>query len=415
MMFIHEKDVPLHINRSISFVFDSSLEYMKKTFVTLFLGAMVAISTQARETVEGSKLGDNWSLGVAGGVYTPIKNHAFLGSMRPTFNLTLAKQITPIYGLGVEGTALFAGSKFYGVHSSTAFDGLHVSLLNQINLSNLFGGYKGAPRPIEWVAVYGLGWGHQYMANAKDYNYATSKAGLNINFNFGKTQAWQFNIKPAVVWNLEGNHYYGGGAPTCSGVEYNANCAALELTVGATYKFKNSNGTHNFKLARLYDQSEVDALNAKINDLRSEMKRQKGEMGEKDKTIKTLQEQLNDARNKAPQVIREKSTDKELESVVTFAQGKSTIATSQLPNVERVATYLKNHTGARVVIKGYTSPEGSADINARIAKARAEAVKDLLVKKYGIAENRIEASGQGVGNMFSEPDWNRVSISTIVK
>ena len=102
MMFIHEKDVPLHINRSISFVFDSSLEYMKKTFVTLFLGAMVAISTQARETVEGSKLGDNWSLGVAGGVYTPIKNHAFLGSMRPTFNLTLAKQITPIYGLGVE-------------------------------------------------------------------------------------------------------------------------------------------------------------------------------------------------------------------------------------------------------------------------------------------------------------------------
>ena len=114
-------------------------------------------------------------------------------------------------------------------------------------------------------------------------------------------------------------------------------------------------------------------------------------------------------------MIREQSTDKELESVVTFAQGKSTIATSQLPNVERVATYLKNHTGARVVIKGYASPEGSADINARIAKARAEAVKDLLVKKYGIAENRIEASGQGVGNMFSEPDWNRVSISTIVK
>ena len=26
---------------------------------------------------------------------------------------------------------------------------------------------------------------------------------------------------------------------------------------------------------------------------------------------------------------------------------------------------------------------------------------------------RISAEGQGVGNMFSEPDWNRVSICTL--
>ena len=44
---------------------------------------------------------------------------------------------------------------------------------------------------------------------------------------------------------------------------------------------------------------------------------------------------------------------------------------------------------------------------------RAEAVKTILVKKYKISADRIKAEGQGVGNMFSEPDWNRVSISTI--
>ena len=37
----------------------------------------------------------------------------------------------------------------------------------------------------------------------------------------------------------------------------------------------------------------------------------------------------------------------------------------------------------------------------------------MLVGKYGIAEERIVAEGQGVGNMFEEPDWNRVSICTI--
>ena len=66
-----------------------------------------------------------------------------------------------------------------------------------------------------------------------------------------------------------------------------------------------------------------------------------------------------------------------------------------------------------VIIKGYASPEGSAEINAKIANARAVAVRDILVNKYKIAANRISAEGQGVGNMFSEPDWNRVSICTL--
>ena len=377
------------------------------------LCAAVSISGGARETVEGSKLGDNWSLGLSGGVYTPLKGHAFVGSMRPLVNLTLAKQLTPVYGLGLEGKALLAGDKLYGMHSCTAVDGLNLSLLNMLNLSNLFGGYKGKSRPVEWVAVYGLGWGHQYVSHARDYNYAVSKAGLDINFNFGKAQAWQFNVRPAVTWNLEGSHYR-GGATDCAGVEYNINHAALELTAGVTYKFRNSNGTHGFKLARLHNQSEIDALNAKINDLRQEITRQAERISKRDKTIRTIQEQLNDCRNSKP-AVRETSRTKELESVVTFAQGKASVERSQLPNVERIATFLKNHPEARVAIKGYASPEGSAEVNARLARARAEAVKQLLMNRYKIASQRIEADGQGVGNMFSEPDWNRVSISTILQ
>ena len=45
--------------------------------------------------------------------------------------------------------------------------------------------------------------------------------------------------------------------------------------------------------------------------------------------------------------------------------------------------------------------------------ARAQAVKSILVKKYKINDTRITAEGQGIGDMFSEPDWNRVSICTI--
>ena len=104
-----------------------------------------------------------------------------------------------------------------------------------------------------------------------------------------------------------------------------------------------------------------------------------------------------------------------MESVVTFRQGKIVIDASQQPNVERIATYLKNHKEAKVNILGYASPEGSSEVNERIANQRAEAVKNMLVNKYRIDARRITAKGQGVGYMFEEPDWNRVSICTIVE
>lgn len=122
-------------------------------------------------------------------------------------------------------------------------------------------------------------------------------------------------------------------------------------------------------------------------------------------------------KNRKPNEVRVVETvtqqTRSMESVVTFRQGKSTVDNAQLPNVERVATYLNNHKDATVIIRGFASPEGSQEVNERIAKARAEAVKDILVKRYRINASRIDAQGNGVGDMFSEPDWNRVSICTI--
>ena len=128
-----------------------------------------------------------------------------------------------------------------------------------------------------------------------------------------------------------------------------------------------------------------------------------------------LKTALDKCRNQEPKIVKDTidNSRKTLESVITFRQGRTTVDNSQLPNVERIATYLKNHKEASVVIKGYASPEGSVEVNDRIARQRAEIVKKMLVNRYGIAEERIVAEGQGVGNMFEEPDWNRVSICTI--
>ena len=35
------------------------------------------------------------------------------------------------------------------------------------------------------------------------------------------------------------------------------------------------------------------------------------------------------------------------------------------------------------------------------------------MKRFKIAADRIQAEGQGIGEMFSEQSWNRVSICTL--
>ncbi len=83
-----------------------------------------------------------------------------------------------------------------------------------------------------------------------------------------------------------------------------------------------------------------------------------------------------------------------------------------MPNVEMIADYMKHNPKSKVEIKGYASQDGNLDFNIKLAQNRAESVKKLLVKKYGISADRISASGEGIGHMFKEESWNRVSICT---
>ena len=374
----------------------------KRTMIAGLLLGMAVVGANAQTAVEGNKFLDNWSLGINAGGTTPLTHSAFFKNMRPVVGLGLTKQLTPSFGIGME-----AMGSFNTTVSRTAIDNSNISLLGMINLNNFFGTYTGVPRTLEVEAVFGIGWLHYYVNEelGDHINSPSTKVGLNFNFNLGESKAWTLAVKPALVYDMNDAGYY----------HFNANCAAWEITAGLKYHFKCSNGEHYFTKVRPYNQSEIDALNAQVNRLRGEADNNAAALRKETQRANGLETELNECRNKAPQVVTNTidNSKKILESVITFRQGRTTIESSQLPNVERIATYLRNHKEASVVIKGYASPEGSAEVNARIANQRAEAVKKMLVSKYRIAESRISAEGQGVGNMFDEPDWNRVSICTI--
>lgn len=322
--------------------------------------------------------------------------------MRGLTGIHIQKQITPVFALGVEGSFGINTSSWKGyTHSSTAFDNSYVGAYGAVNLFNLFGGYDCAVRPFDIEAVLGAGWGHLYETREPDHNFIATKAGLN--FNFHPSEKVTISIKPSIIWDMS---RYGSKQ---SSAAFNANHATFNLMAGVSYTFGDG-----FECVEPYNQAEVDALNATVNDLRATVNAQAAANAALQNTNEGLAADLA-ACMAAPKttVIEETTTNNNSVRYVFFKIGSYAITADQMPNVEMIAAYMKNHPNAKVIVKGYASPDGPEEVNIRLANQRAQAVKDSLVKRYKIAADRITAEGEGIGNMFKEESWNRVSICTI--
>ena len=372
---------------------------MKKTILlsVLALGAL-AINAQT-VVVKGGGFWDNWSMGVQGGATMKMSGEGFFKSARPAFGLTLGKQWTPILGMDIQGMGYVNTT-----NSSTMIDASDVSLIGRMNLMNLFAGYNGMPRPFEVETVTGLGWLHHYMTGSGDTDDLSARVGLNFNFNLGEDAAWTLGIKPAVLFNLTGEY-------PSKKLAFNRNKANMEILLGLTYHFADADGNRHFALVNAIDPLALAAMNEEINDLREVIVAKDVELVGLADELMVVQDQLNEARNKEMEATGQ--TIKILESVVAFPFNQSDVQTSQMPSLEHVANYLKDNPNAKITVNGYASPEGTEEYNLQLSQRRADAVKNILVDKYGIAADRINAIGHGVGDVFSVPAWNRVDICTI--
>lgn len=389
---------------------------MKKTLLSIATVVAVITSANAQDMLSKSKFFDNWQVGVKGGGFSWTTREAFIKNTRATFGAEIGKQISPAFRLGVEGMAYVRPVQFDDDPEFGNFvDMSNVSLVGTVNLSNLIAGYKGTPRFFEVEGFAGLGWAHIYPQGADNrkapnvLNTMTAEFGSNLLFNLGQSKAWGIKISPALVYGVDGVE---NRAESVSSNELNLKNSWTQVTAGVVYRFKGSNGAHHFTTA-----TQNPDNSAELGRLRDELNSKNKELSDCQRQVSKLQDDLEAARNKKPEVVEKVVTKnkKTLESVVTFRVAKSTIDASQLPNVERIASYLNKYRNAKVSIKGYASPEGNLEKNKQLATARAEAVKNLLVKRYKISADRIQAEGNGIGDMFSEPDWNRVSIANIVE
>ena len=390
---------------------------MKKLFLMLAAATFAANVSAQNTVITSNKFGDNWYIGINAGVATPQtkwkvgdEDWGFMKGFAPKVGLRVGKNLTTVFGLVADADAYIMSKEDNksGLGNKTIVNSINASLLGSFNLSNLLGTYTGEPRAFELIALYGFGWGHTF-GGADRVNALTSKAALDFTFNLGSAKAVQFYIEPAVVYNLQ---TWGAGQIVDGAMQYDSRKGYFQVSAGLNYKFGNSNGTHNFANAQLRDQNEIDQLNAKINELRAESNSKDGKIAAANRTISDLQAQLTACQNKpaptAKVVVKQNS---QLQPIVIFGQGKSTIDAAQYASVEMVAKYMRNHKDAKILVKGYASPEGDAEKNKALSEARAESVKNALIKRYKIAADRVSTEGMGAtADLSEENDFNRVAM-----
>lgn len=91
-------------------------------------------------------------------------------------------------------------------------------------------------------------------------------------------------------------------------------------------------------------------------------------------------------------------------SIINFASGKSEIPPDAQPVLQKAAEVLKAQPAAtKIEIGGYTDSDGADDANLKLSEARANSVRDALVK-LGVADAMLSAKGYGEADPVAPND-----------
>ena len=175
--------------------------------------------------------------------------------------------------------------------------------------------------------------------------------------------------------------------------------------MGITYRLGKSSWKSSADLdaAQALAQSEIDALNAQLEDL----------MAENDR----LNQELENAQQPAP-APQKPVTITQLAAApvsVFFDLNKAVIASQRdLQNVAELVALAKQQE-ARILVTGYAdSPTGSAEHNRQLSQQRAETVVGEIVK-MGFAREQVEIVAAGGVDTLSPTTYNRRATVEIIK
>jgi len=80
---------------------------------------------------------------------------------------------------------------------------------------------------------------------------------------------------------------------------------------------------------------------------------------------------------------------------VKFDTAKSIVKDEYVDDIGNLAKFMNQYANTVVTVEGHTDSQGSDAYNEKLSQQRAEAVKQVLITKFGIAADRVTAKGFG--------------------
>lgn len=361
------------------------------------------IQVQDKYQVITNPFWSNWFFSIGGGAEATFGDNDSAGSfgkrISPTLNISVGKWFTPGLGLRLQYSGLQArgftydkgadyvkGAELKDGYYKQRFDYMNLHGDVMFNLNALFGGYN-QHRVYEIIPYVGAGFTHNY---SKPHREALSVNAGIIN---------KFRISNAVDINLElsamatedkfdgevgGDHGYDG---------------VLSATVGLTYRFP----ARGFRrpMPQLISQIELAAMQDKL-----------AMMGAQNAELKNA---LVQAENQPVAEVTETQVivpDPDIAPRTVFFQiGSAELSPREIMNLSYLAEQMKQFPNATYTVNGYAdSATGTPAFNKELSLKRAQAVKNALVKNYGIAADRLNVEAGGGVDKFGQPILNRVVL-----
>ncbi|MCX2481291.1 OmpA family protein [Pedobacter sp. MC2016-15] len=405
----------------------------------LFVGGAAQAQTQTPASTSATQEFSTWSIGVNAGVLSPLsplggKNDFSNWKSSFGYGLSIKKQFTPYFALKLDGIRgklkgdnsepYESGQTVTGGNSAYETDLSYAATLSaQVNMFNIDMFRKQDVLQLYLSAGAGLAGYKPTVTDAAgattDFAGGKSISELVIPVGLGA----KFRVSEKINFDLGWSVYFVDG-DNLDGTYRNNNSdkfnyahAGLEFALG-----KGKQLAYHNPVAATYD--EAVAAKQLAGSLKSDLDNQKAEnaklRSEMDDLLKDSDgDGVADKLDKCPGTPGNTVVDgagcplvtpKPVEKVIIteedrrvvrdaiknleFDLGKATIRSKSFPTLNRVANLLvtKNFS---LKLAGHTDNTGSAALNMRLSKERAESVKAYLVSQ-GVNASRVEATGYGL-------------------
>ncbi|MGL5786606.1 MAG: OmpA family protein [Bacteroidales bacterium] len=351
-----------------------------------FMPFMSANAQKSENSYVTNRFFDNWFISAGAGAQGLIGEGTYANSFKdhltPAVSLSVGKYVAPGWAIRLKGDSWKVNTFGTGSKESMNYFNIHTDFM--ADLMSVFGTYKES-RIYQLMPYVGAGLARA-EGGAKSF---TVNAGLINSFKVSPSVSINLELAVAAVSDDFNKSVFGG--------KYDG---IVSAEIGATYYFKKRG-------FRKYDASAIaraKSLNEEVNALRGELNNKQTEIDQLNKELAA----------KPKEVIKEVVTEVSVQEyeTVLFNINSSTVRPDQMLNISQAAEVIKKNPEAKYAITGYADKAtGSVEYNLKLSEKRAQAVADILVKKFGVKAEQLEVKWDGSNaQRFENNAWNRVAI-----